>query len=172
MKLNLRWNYKLSEEDYINFNIFHYKHAESYKKNVIVLGFVLPLIFAPVIYVIGVYILNQPSKYWIYIAIIFYIGWAATFPLNFKRILTKEVKKMLKGDNSMLFNEKTIEILDNEIIIYDEESRETLAKSRIQSIKQDKGILIVYISGINAIVLPIRDIEPYTVQEVIYALEN
>lgn len=149
--------FEIIEEDYIKFNLYHAENSPSLKKSYHLMRYVLPLLCAIPIYTIGTYIFKQPSIYWSFIAISFVIIWILVYPNKYKRLIQKQTKKLLQeGDNSTFFGKKTLLFEDDNIKLISECSSETILKKSIKTIKIYDDMILIYLSGFTAIIIPTR----------------
>lgn len=119
--------------------------------------YVVPLLFSIPIYAIGTVLFKQPELYWIIVAIAFVLYWMITYPKKHKRLVKKQIGKMLEeGDNSSLFGQKTILFNEDTIEIIGENTSEKFAKSSIKNIKEYEDMILLYVSGISAQIIPTR----------------
>lgn len=64
---------------------------------------------------------------------------------------------MLKeGDDSSLFGKKTMLIDENDIKVYSESTSETISKKSIKAVKVYDDMILIYLSGITAHIIPTR----------------
>lgn len=123
----------------------------------------MPLLFSVPIYVIGTSLFKQPRIYWIVIAVLFVVLWMITYPKQYKRLLKRQTKKLLQdGDNSSLFGKKTMIIDENNIKVISENSSETTSKESIKEVKVYKDMILVYLSGFTAHIIPTRYLDEET----------
>lgn len=92
----MKIEFEVMENDYINFNIYHLEKSKSRKNTFNLLRFFIPIIFSIPIYFIGTGVFKQPSLYWFIISIIFIAGWILTYPKQYKKLVSKEIKKILR----------------------------------------------------------------------------
>ncbi|MBO3444734.1 YcxB family protein [Clostridium sp. CCUG 7971] len=153
----MKFDFEITEDDYIKFNLYHIENSPAHKKTFYLLRYLVPVIFSIPIYFISHNLFRQPSFYWIIISILFVIVWIVTYPKQYKNLLKKEIKKLLnEGDNSSIFGKKTLEIdLDN-IKVFGEFSSETILKSSIKNVKVYEDMILIYISGFIAEIVPTR----------------
>ena len=150
----MKLKYQLTEKDYIDFTIFHHQSSKSYKKQELVLRYILPLVFTPVIYWIGTVVFKQPSIYWIIISIVFYLYWALPFNKRHRKLLEKEVKRNLaRNKNETMFGEKTLEIEEDILIVKDGLTQETITKDAIVNVVVNGNAIYVYISSVQAVII-------------------
>lgn len=152
-------NFKVTEEDYIQFNLHHLENSPSQKRLYTILRFIVPMLSSLVVYFSGTRLFNQPSLYWIIVAIVFAVGWIIYYPKEYKRSIVKQVKKMLKeGDNSAVFTDKKLVVEGNDISFIDCYTTEILTKESIQSVKVFDEMIVLYVGSVSAHIIPTRGI--------------
>ena len=169
----MKINFEITKEDYINFNLYHLENSKSQKKTFNILRYAIPIIFSIPIYFIGTGIFNQPSMYWIMVAIVFTIIWVFTYPKQYKKLVAKQTDKLLsEGDNSSIFGKKSLEIVDGTIVVKGEFTSDTVSLESIKDIKIYEEMILIYISGFAAHIIPRRYLDKDTENEFIKELKN
>lgn len=91
------------------------------------------------------------------IAILFIIIWIRGFPKRHERLIKKSVERMLKdGDNSSMICENTMIIGEEDIKVINEHSTETTSKEGIKEVKVYDDMILIYLSGFTAHIIPTR----------------
>ena len=169
----MKINFEITKDDYINFNLYHLENSKSHKNTFNILRYVIPIIFSIPIYFIGGGILNQPSIYWIIVSIIFSIIWILTYPKQYKKLIVKQTDKMLsEGDNSSIFGSKSLEIVDGTIVVKGDFISEIVSLESIKDIKVYEDMILIYISGFVAHIIPRKYLDKDTEKEFIKELKN
>lgn len=152
-------NYELTEEDFIQFNVHHIEDSPSQKKMYWVLRILMPLLFSVAIYSIGTGLFNQSYIYWSLISISFFIAWVIFYPIQHKKIILNQTRKMLsEGDNSSLFGEKILTVKEDVITVTGENEHEQFKRENIKKIKQYNDMLLLYNSSVSAMIIPTRNL--------------
>ena len=151
----MRIKYNLTEDDYINFNMYHLKNSDTLKKSIMINRYVTPLIFLIIPFVLRK-ISNIPFWYWAVVFVITYILWVVLYEKNLYKINKKRILKMLKeNSNEGLVGEKILDI-DGEYIKSKSYAREsTIHIKAIKNIKEDDNYIFIYINSIEAIIIPL-----------------
>lgn len=153
----MEFNFEVTEEDYIKFNLYHYENSPSQKRTYHLLRYLVPLLASAPIYAVGTSIFEQPKIYWIVIAILFIAAWIITYPTQYRKLVIKQTEKMLKeGDNSSLFGKKIMLIDENDIKVHSESTSETISRKSIKVVKVYDDMILIYLSGITAHIIPTR----------------
>lgn len=159
--------YEVTEEDYVNFNLYHIQHSPSQKNWYNTIRFVLPVLSMPVIYFTGTLVFNQPRILWMITAVLFYIYWINSYPKQHKKTVRKQTVKLLnEGDNSSLFGKKSLEIVGDNLIFTEESATSTLSKRGVKSIKESDDMLILYVSAVSAIIIPKRYLSDQDIRDI------
>lgn len=152
----MKLKYNLTENDYINFNIYHMKNSKSLKRAMIINRFLTPLIFLVMPFILH-YISDTPFIYWAVTFILVYILWVCLYEKYAYRINRKRIKKMLQEkDNEGLIGESVLEIDDNNIKITNDSGENTIYVKSIKNIVENDDYIFIYINSISVIIIPIK----------------
>jgi len=163
--------YEVTEEDYIKFNIYHAEHSQAHKKTYNMMKYLLPLICGVAVFFIGSNLFNQPKLYWGIIAVLFILLWIYRFQKIYERIIRKSAKAMLKdGDNSSMICKNTMIIEENDIKVISEHSTEITAKEGIKELRVYDDMILIYLSGFTAHIVPTRYLTEETKEELLKEL--
>ena len=148
--------FKLSEEDYINFNVDHTKKSPTMRKNVTFIRILGPVVFLIAPFVI-ISFSEIPLWYWITLFGIASILWLIYYPRHFDWDMRRKMKKMLQeGNNENLFKEIKI-ILTKEGIIQKNKTGESFTKwDDVDSVDETDDYIYIYNSSISAFIIPKR----------------
>lgn len=163
--------FEVTEEDYIRFNIYHAKSSKAHKKTYNMLKYWTPILCGAVIFIVGPNLYKQPKIYWGIIAILFIVIWIKRFPKVYERLIRKSVKNMLKdGDNSSVICKNTMIINENNIEVNSEHSSEITSKEGIKDVKVYDDMILIYLSGLSAHIVPTRYLTKETKDELLQEL--
>lgn len=141
----------MSEEDYIEYNIFHMNHSKSFKKANFALKFVFPVGFTLLI-LLSHRALN--SVFWI----ILIIGTVMTFiglPKLIELSLKKRVRAMLHdGKNGDLFTEKEYVFDESGIKVESTNASNYYNWNSVTKFVESDQTFYIYVSSIQAIIIP------------------
>ncbi|MBU5255799.1 YcxB family protein [Tissierella praeacuta] len=164
--------YEVTEEDYIKFNIYHAKNSKSHKKTYNMLKYIIPILCGVVIFFTGPSLYKQPKLYWGIISILFILIWIIRFPKTYEKLIRKSAKDMLNdGDNSFMICHNTMIIKGNNIKVISEHSTEITSKEGIKEIKVYEDMILIYLSGFTAHIVPTRYLTEETKEELLKKLE-
>ena len=163
--------YEVTEEDYIQFNIYHAENSKSHKKTYNMLKYYIPILCGIIIYFTGPSLFKQPKLYWGIIAILFIIIWIRGFPKRHKKIIRKSVESMLKDrDNSSMICENTMIIGEDDIKVINEHSTEITSLEGIKEVKTYDDMILIYLSGFTAHIIPTRYLTEEDKEEILEKL--
>lgn len=152
----MKLKYDLTENDYINFNIYHMKNSKSLKRAMMINRFLVPLIFLVMPFILY-YISDISFTYWALIFILVYILWVSFYENYVYRINRKRIKKMLKEKgNEGLIGENVLEIDENNIKVTNDSGENTIYVKSIKNIVENDEYIFIYINSISAIIIPIK----------------
>ena len=150
--------YSLTEEDYLNFNMFHIKNSKTTKRALNMQRFLMPIIFIVLSYVLSK--VGNMSFFGLFIALLIVsILWIIFYPRYFYSYVFRNTKKMIKeGKNDGLLGEHLM-ILSEEGIIDSNSNGETkVTWSGIKTFKEDEHNIYLYNSSVSAYILPKREL--------------
>jgi hypothetical protein len=150
--------YRLIEEDYVKFNLFHVRNSPTSTKTLKVQRYLIPAIYL-VISVLFLLILNPPAPVLGILFLVTGILWFVFYPKYYYGYIKRQVKKMMKEG-------KNEDLLGNQTIIFTEEGlhktgfkgETKLLWSGIERLGEDDANLYLYNSAVSAIILPKRKI--------------
>ncbi|MCJ7842473.1 YcxB family protein [Lederbergia sp. NSJ-179] len=151
--------YNLTEEDYLNFNLFHVKNSKTAKKAMKMQRFLIPIVFIVIPYVLSK--MGDMSLFGLLIPfLLISILWIMFYPKYFYHYVIRHTKKLIKeGENDGLLGEHRM-ILSEEGIVDSASNRETkVTWSGIKTVKEDKHNIYLYNSSVSAYILPKRDLD-------------
>lgn len=151
-------NYNLTEEDFINFNLYHIKNSKTAIRSLQLQRMIGPLIFLISSYVfskigdvpfIGLFITFS----------IISILWFIFYPKYFYNHIIRHVKKMIKeGKNDGLLGEHRMMISEEGIVDSTTNGETKVNWSGIKELKEDGNYLYLYNSSVSAYILPKREL--------------
>lgn len=156
--IEMKINYNLTEEDYINFNLYHVKNSKTAKKALNRQRFLSPVIFMISAYVISTF----GGMPFLSLFISFFITsvlWVIFYPKYFYGLITRNSKKMFKeGKNDGLLGDHSLIMTDEGIVDASLNRESKVVWSGIESFKEDNDNLYLYVSSVSAYILPKREL--------------
>ncbi len=163
--------YEVTEEDYIKFNVYHAKNSKAHKKTYNILKYWIPLLCGIAIFFIGPNLHKQPKFYWGIIAILFFVIWIKRFPKTYEKLIRRSTKTMLKdGDNSSMICKNTMIIKESNIEVISEHCTEVTSREGIKEVKVYEDMILIYLSGFTAHIVPTRYLTEETKGELLREL--
>ncbi|MBE1555385.1 YcxB family protein [Sporosarcina limicola] len=151
-------DYELTEEDYLNFNMFHVKNSKTAMKSLAMQRFLTPIVFLILSYVLSA--MGDGSFIGLFITFsITGILWIIFYPKYFYSLIKRNTKKMIKeGKNDGLLGNHHL-IMNDEGLVDSTSDRETkVTWSGIKNFKEDNDNLYLYTSSISSYILPKREL--------------
>lgn len=151
--------YNLTEEDYLNFNMYHVRNSKVVTKALNMQRFLTPIIF-----IIAALVLSTFESLSFLGALIPFliisILWVIFYPKYFYSYVIRNTKKMIReGKNENLLGDHHM-ILSEEGIIDTTSNRETkVTWSGIQMLSEDSHSFYLYTSSVSAYIVPKRELE-------------
>lgn len=152
-------NYKLTEQDYVDFNLFHAKNSKTVKKSMMV-----QQVSGPVIYLLLAFIISmmlELSFISLFIpALIMSILWFFLYPAYFFRLIKSNASKMLReGKNEGVLGPHTMIFTEEGLREISPRGDLTVSWSGIENVGEDPSGFYLYNSGMTALIIPKKDLE-------------
>lgn len=165
--------YVLTEEDYIAFNINHIENSPSQKKVFLLVRYLLPFVCAVVAYLVGTRVFNQPEVFWLFFSFLLMVGLWFYYPKVYEDSIRKQAIRLLnEGDNSSLFGEKKLMIGQDFIQMIGADASESIIyRKNIKEIKEYTNQIILYLSAVQGIIIPTKNLDQNSLIELREALD-
>lgn len=154
----LQLNYKLTDEDYIEFNEFHQSiHSEVGKRNLFFLKLAGPMIS---VLAIVIFILARAEKMLIITEVIvlciFSIVCVAQAKKIMKRGIRKTILKMIETEGLPFAEEITLTFTEDQIIEITKGQEVKVDYQKVENVCETETAFYIYISSIEALIIPKR----------------
>jgi hypothetical protein len=151
--------YQLTEEDYINFNLFHMKNSETIMKSVR-----NQRIFTPVFYlvfsVVFSFLLDIPFLVSFTPFFILSVLWVLFYPKYLFGRAIRHTKKLVKeGRNENILGEHHMVLSDEGIVDKTSKGETRVTWSGINELKENDQYIYLYNSAVSGYILPKREFE-------------
>jgi hypothetical protein len=151
--------YQLTEEDYINFNLFHMKNSETIMKSVR-----NQRIFTPVFYllfsVVFSFLLDIPFLVSFTPFFILSVLWVLFYPKYLFGRAIRHTKKLVKeGRNESILGEHHMVLNDEGIVDKTSKGETKVTWSGINELKENDQYIYLYNSALSSYILPKREFE-------------
>ncbi len=144
---------KMTKEDYIEFNMFHYENSKTIMKSILLERVVGPIIFMLFTVVTG----KLDDIIYMTVFITLSVLWFAFLPKYMWYIMKKRTNKLIEENKEGdLFSEKHIIIDDLGIHYESKSSSGTYNWNSVIKVCDTEKALYIYVSSIQAVVIPKR----------------
>ena len=161
-------SYNVTEADFIQFNYFHYTNSTAGKRALTQQRFIGPITFL-IMGVAFMYVTSLPKWYIAVLMLLASVIWYFYYPVYFKRLIKREVTKMLEeGKNEGLLGKHQLLMTDQGFVEVTPHERTRAKWQSIKKMEEDKEAIYLYNSSVSALILPKRELkEPEVVQQYI-----
>ena len=142
--------YNLTEEDYINFNLYHIKNSKTGKRALALQRFLSPLFFIIISYVYSL-ISDMP---FLPLFSLFYYEYSMGYFLSeyFYSLIARNAKKMIKeGKNDGLLGDHQLKLTEEGLVDTSSNRETKVTWSGITSFKEDDGYFFLYNSSVKCL---------------------
>lgn len=144
--------YDFTEQDYIDYNIYHTTFSNSMKRSLLTQRYGLAILFIT-LGAITYWCDQNPSIFTLIYFTFAAIIWIIVFPKIYNRILKKKIMKLVvEGKRNYLFGHHELRI-DQDGIHVKTEASESTWHCIERAVESDKHVLI-YVNSISAIIIP------------------
>ena len=151
--------YNLTEEDYINFNLYHIKNSETGKRALVLQRFLAPLFFIIISYIYSL-ISVMPFLPLFLTFLVTSILWIIFYPKYFYSLIARNARKMIKeGKNDGLLGNHQLKLTEEGLVDTSSNRETKVTWSGITSFKEDDEYFLLYNSSVSAYILPKREID-------------
>lgn len=146
-----KFEYKLTKDDYIDFNIHHTKTSNSMRRTLFYLKYLTPILFVLIPFVIT----KGTDKIMIATFTITAILWIFIFPKYYWKSIKKNIAKIVdEGDNGDLFGNRTLTISNSGIEELLDNGNNTKKWSAVTKIDESIKSILIYFSSVEAAIIP------------------
>ncbi|WP_033542146.1 YcxB family protein [Planococcus sp. CAU13] len=151
-------NYKLTEEDYIGFNLFHAKNSKAIKKQITLQRILVPVMYI-VLAILAAYFLDVPFLVLFIPLLAVAILWFLFYPAYFYRLIKRNATKMIReGKNDALLGQHTMIFTEHGLREISPKGEMSLSWSGIENYGEDDSGFYLYNSGMSALIIPKREL--------------
>ena len=165
--IGIRISFEFTEDDYINFNLYHVLNSKHQRRIYVLIRYIVPLLMSIPIYIIGAQVLKQNHYLWSVITIAVYVMLILLYPVIYKKSAKRALNKELTPvQKDKIFGHKTVELDDeNNIKVISKKKTEQIQFSNIDMIRVNKDMIYLYIDALSALIIPTRDLDELTIKE-------
>lgn len=151
-------NYKLTEEDYLEFNLFHIKNSKTAIKALNIQRFLPPIVFIIATY-ISTAVIDASLPVMLIIFLTISILWIIFYPKYFYNYIIRNTKKMLReGTSDGLLGEHHLIMTEEGIEDSTSNSDSKVRWSGFVNFEEDSYNFYLYNSSVSAYIIPKREI--------------
>ena len=148
----MRLHYTVSEDDYLEFNIYHARHAPNYARTLISLSLLAPVIIIALT-AAAMTFFTIPAYVWGVLASAACLYWVVTVQRRFENIIKRHVRK-LTGKINEFTGDYVLETHENGLTYEGNGERSEIAYSRVNKVAADRGRLYILLGALSAIIVP------------------
>lgn len=154
--VGMELEYKLQEEDYIAFNLYHAKKSPSISNSLKLQRLMGPIVFIPAAFLTAYYT-SPPLVFWLVLFGIASFMWLRFYPQYLDREMTKRLKKILnEGKTEGLYQKRNIEVTEDGISQSSESGYSKIKWRDLESIDNMKEYIYVFDTSLSAFIIPKR----------------
>ncbi|MED5051508.1 YcxB family protein [Anoxybacillus rupiensis] len=151
--------YRLTEEDYVQFNLFHIKHSKAARRTLTIQRVIPPVLFLLVAWVFAE--IGHASFLGLLITFsIVAVLWVIFYPSYFDRAIIRSAKRMMKdGNNEGLLGEHHLVMTEEGIVDSTSYGETKVSWGGIKAFKEDRHSFYLYNSAVSAYIIPKRELK-------------
>ncbi len=154
--MKMKFEYELTKEDLIDFNLFHIMYAKSTRRSAYIQRYILSLLLIVIPIFLGQWSIVR-FEYGLAIFLAFYVYWVVFYPRRLRKIVSKRITKLLNdGEKNIVIGAHSLSISEEGIV---DQSKHTKAKTRfkeIEDILENNAHIYIYVSENSAHIIPLR----------------
>ena len=149
----MQLHYTVSEDDYIAFNIYHARHVPNYKRTLIGLCLLLPVLLAAATPL--VFLVFPGASPWIWTGVAVVAGglWALLMPARFEALIRRHIKKIIKG-RSEFVGDFSLDLEEDALIYAGNHEKNEIAYGRVVKIVEDGSLIYLFLGPVSAVIVP------------------
>lgn len=153
--------YTLTEENYLNFNLYHTSHSKTIKKSLMIQRLMGPVLFIIFSFVFPI-VANLPFLGLFITFLVLSILWYTYYPKYFYNLIMRQVKKAInEGNNDGLLGKHRMTLTEDRLIDVTDTGKTEVLWSGMKELKEDDDNLYLYNSAMSAYILPKKDIHEF-----------
>lgn len=152
-------SYTVTEEDFIHFNYFHYTNSKAGRKALMQQRWIGPVTFL-IMGVAFMLVTSLPPWYIGVLMLLASVIWFFYYPVYFKKLIRREVKKMLKEEkNDTILGKHQLLMTDQGYTEVRSNERTRAKWKSIKKMEEDPEGFYLYNSSVSALILPKRELK-------------
>lgn len=150
----MKINYNVTEEAFLEFNLFHAKNSKAVKKSMTIQRFLLPVIYLLVAVFLSP-ILDIPILFLFIPFLLIGVLWGIFYPAYFYYHVKRAAKKMIReGKNEGMFGKQSIIFTEEGVREISPKGETAFSWPGIEKLEEDQTNLYLYNSGMSAFIVP------------------
>ena len=154
--MKMKFEYELTKQDLIDFNLFHIMYAKSTRRSAFIQRYIFSLSF-----IVFPIFLRQfsiiPFEYSLAVFVLFYLYWVMFYPKRLRKIVSKRISNMLnQGGKNSVTGTHNLTISEDGIVDKSEHAEASTQFKAIDNIVEDKEHIYIYASTNSAHIIPAR----------------
>lgn len=150
-------NYNITEEAYLEFNLYHAKNSETMKKSVTTQRVLVPIIYL-LLSVFLSYVLDMPVLFLFIPFLIVSVLWAVFYPAYFHRHIRRNAQKLIReGKNEGMLGNRTMIFTEEGLREITSTGEKIQSWPGIEKIGEDSSNFYLYNSGMSAYIVSKRN---------------
>lgn len=150
----MKFQYELTKQDYIDFNIYHIRNSGTLKRTLFIQRYVIAVIYLFIPFIL-VKVTDIPLWYWLSAFTITAVLWVTFYPKYFVSGTIKRILKMLdEGRNKDMLGKHIFTVNEEGIIEESENGESKINWSGVEKVIETEKHIFIYISSISAYIIP------------------
>lgn len=151
-------NYKITEQDYIDFNVFHAKNSKAVKKQVTTQRILVPIMYI-VLSILAAVFLDMPFLVIFIPFLLVGILWYLYYPAYFYRLVKRNSTKMMReGKNDAVIGLHKMIFTNEGLREISPRGEMTVSWSGIEELVEGETGFYLYNSGMSALIIPKKEL--------------
>ncbi|MGB7606678.1 MAG: YcxB family protein [Lutisporaceae bacterium] len=152
----MKIEFNLTKEDYIAFNIHHIDNSPTIKRSLLIQRYGVSLIFLIVPFIFS-RMSGVPWMLSLAVYGVIFLAWITYYPKYFMYVTKKRVIRLIEeGDNSDILGTYSVTLTEEGVEQTSNSEESKSSWNAIQRIEETPDYFYIYISAINAYLVPIR----------------
>lgn len=152
-------NYEITEKDYVNYNLYS---LSGLKNNHFIMRYCYPIAVGFILFMLLFLIFDKnifAGLFSAIISVVFILFWIINYEKIYKKSIADNAMAVLKkGDNSFILGKRTMIISEDDLKVISDYSTTIVLKEGIKDIKVYEDMILIYLSFVNAIIIPTRSL--------------
>lgn len=144
--------YTLTQEDYIQFSLFHNKSDDKTRQKTSRIG----IWIMAIVLLIMLYVFKAPTQAALLVAAVFMVTWFIMAPAFYKKWIPYDVKRQIKkGRYSPGVGQRNLVLMEDKIVVSGHAQTTEYAYNQINRIRQNEKYLYLYTGNERAVIVPL-----------------